>query len=151
MKDQSRYCVQQIKLVVVREEQAAEDFDINSPAMVYELPFLREELISTDREKFICLHLNAKNRVTSWELVSIGTLNSSLVHPREVFKGAILANAASIILCHNHPSGDAEPSEDDIVLTKRLAKVGELLGISVLDHLVFTDTNYLSLKERGVL
>ena len=104
-----------------------------------------------DREKFICLHLNTKNNLLSYEVVSIGSLNASLVHPRELFKGAILVNAASIILCHNHPSDDPEPSPDDITLTKRLSESGDILGISVLDHVIFTAERFVSLKERGIL
>jgi len=104
-----------------------------------------------DREYFVCFHLDSRNRVKSFETVSIGTLNSSLVHPREVFKAAILSNAASIILCHNHPSGDTGVSTDDLVLTKRLVDAGEILGIEVLDHVIIGADNYLSMEEKGMM
>jgi DNA repair protein RadC len=93
--------------------------------------------------------LDTKNRLLSWETVSLGTLSTSVVHPREVFKGAILANAASIILCHNHPSGDPKPSAEDIAITKRLAEAGKILGIDVLDHIIFGEEGFVSLKERN--
>ena len=82
-------------------------------------------------------------------LISRGTLNASLVHPREVFRPAILASAAAIILVHNHPSGDPEPSDEDVSLTKRLVKAGEILGIEVLDHLVVAKRGFVSLRARG--
>jgi len=85
--------------------------------------------------------------------VSIGCLNSSVVHPREVYKVAVLGNAAAIVACHNHPSGDAEPSADDVSLTRRLAAAGALMGIELLDHIILGDGTgaWVSLKERGVL
>ena len=93
--------------------------------------------------------LDARNQLLGINTVSVGTLNSSIVHPRECFKPAILMGAASIILAHNHPSGDTTPSREDIELTKRLRDAGEILGIEVLDHLIITDTSSLSLKEAG--
>lgn len=143
--------VSKVSVSLVREELHAERTTISCPDDVFNLDFLRKEFDLADREKFIVLHLNAKNAVISYEVVSIGTLNSSLVHPREVFKAAILSNAGSIILCHNHPSGDTEPSDDDLALTKRLVDAGKFLGIEVLDHVVFAADNFMSLKERGVI
>jgi DNA repair protein RadC len=94
----------------------------------------RQYLKHTDREHFVTLFLNRKNTVIGINTVSIGSLTASVVHPREVFKPAILANAAAIICAHNHPSGDPQPSQEDRVLTKRLVEAGKLLGIEVLDH-----------------
>jgi DNA repair protein RadC len=111
---------------------------------------LTPELVRLDREQFVALHLDAKNRLISREVVSVGHLTSALVHPREVFKAAILANAASIAFGHNHPSGSPEPSREDIELTRRLAKAGELLGIPVLDHVVIAARGHCSLAERGL-
>ena len=111
---------------------------------------LSDELVTLDREQFVCCHLDVKNRLLSRELVSIGHLSSALVHPREVFKGAILANAASVCLVHNHPSGDPEPSREDLELTRRLMRAGELLGIPVLDHVVVAEGGYCSIAERGL-
>jgi DNA repair protein RadC len=105
-----------------------------------------------DREHFWTIFLDGKNRVTGLNLVSIGTLTAALVHPREVFKAAIAGTAAAIILCHNHPSGEATPSAEDLALTKRLGEVGELIGIRVLDHIVLGhDATFRSLADDGVL
>ena len=103
------------------------------------------------REHFLVLLLNARHEVLGKETVSIGSLNASIVHPREVFKPAVLASAASIVLVHNHPSGDPEPSEEDVSITKRLAQVGELLGISVLDHVIIASRGIASLRSRQLL
>lgn len=101
------------------------------------------------REKFICLHLDTKLNAISYETVSIGDLNSSIVHPREVFKAAILANADRIAIIHNHPSGDTDPSREDIAITKRLEEAGELLNIKLIDHVIIGNDKHLSLKEQG--
>ncbi len=100
-------------------------------------------------EVFAMLCVTTKHRVIAYHEVSRGTLDSTLVHPREVFKAAILANAAAIIVCHNHPSGDPSPSRQDIELTARLRQVGEMCGIAVLDHVVVGSGGYVSLAERG--
>ena len=104
-----------------------------------------------DREQFIIACLNTKNEPTNILVVSVGTLNKAIVHPREVFKTAILSNAASIVALHNHPSGNSEPSQQDIELTNRLYEAGELLGIKLLDHLIIGDRTFTSLKEKGYL
>ena len=104
-----------------------------------------------DREQFLAVILDGRNQVVGFNLVAVGTLTSALVHPREVFKAAILANAAAIILVHNHPSGDPEPSAEDKALTTRLAQAGELLGIRVLDHVVIGDGRFRSLAVEGLL
>lgn len=108
------------------------------------------ELARGDREHFVCCHLDVRNRLLSRETVSIGHLTSALVHPREVFKAAILANAASIVLVHNHPSGDPEPSREDVDITRRLADVGRIVGIPVLDHVIIGGSRHVSLAERGL-
>jgi len=104
-----------------------------------------------DREQFLSLLLNGRNQLIGFNLVSIGTLTSALVHPREVFKPAILASAAAIILVHNHPSGDPEPSSEDRALTSRLKEAGEIIGIRILDHVVIGDGRFRSLSEEGLL
>ena len=101
---------------------------------------------AADREIFVALHLNARNQPVGHEVVSIG----SLVHPREIFKAAILSNSAGVILVHNHPSGDATPSREDIELTRRMVKAGEILGIEVLDHIIVAGDRFLSMKETGL-
>lgn len=102
------------------------------------------------KEHFIVFTLNTKNEVAGVHTIHIGSLNASIVHPREVFQPAILNNAASIICFHNHPSGDTSPSYEDIEVTKRLSEAGELLGIEVLDHIIVGD-GFTSLKEKGYL
>ena len=102
-------------------------------------------------EEFHVLLLNARHEVMRRVMVSRGSLNASIVHPREVFRPAILASAASIVLVHNHPSGDPEPSEEDLSITRRLAQAGELLGIGVLDHVIIAKHGFVSLRARGSL
>ena len=104
-----------------------------------------------EQEHFVVLLLNARHEALAQETVSVGSLNASIVHPREVFKPAILASAASILLVHNHPSGDPEPSEEDLGITKRLVKCGELLGIGVLDHVIVASRGVVSMKARQLL
>ena len=103
------------------------------------------------QEVFGILILNIKNKIVAAHEISRGTLNSSMVHPREVFKPAVLHNAAAIICFHNHPSGDPEPSKEDIEINNRIKNSGELLGILVYDHIIIGDDRYVSLKERGVM
>jgi len=114
------------------------------------LPFLAD-IREQQREHFVCLYLNARNELIHKEVVSIGSLSASIVHPREVFRSAIAWAAASIILAHNHPSGDVTPSQEDIELSRRLKRAGELMGMEILDHIIIGAMDYLSLKERGVL
>ena len=105
-----------------------------------------------DREHFVILALNTRNQISGIHTVSVGSLDTSIVHPRGAFKFAILSNASSIILAHTHPSGDTTPSSEDIELTKRLQKAGEVLGIDVLDHIIIGhDNNYLSFRSKGII
>ncbi|WIG41987.1 RadC family protein [Bacillus toyonensis] len=122
---------------------------ISSPKDSFEL--LHELLENKDREHFIVVALNTKNEPVSINVCHIGSLNSSIVHPREIMKVAILSNAASILVAHNHPSGSVTPSPEDIQVTERLKKAGELMGIELLDHLIIGDNTYLSLKEKGYI
>ncbi|HIJ95954.1 MAG TPA: DNA repair protein RadC [Desulfuromonadales bacterium] len=119
-----------------------------APAQVYEtFKFLMRET----KEMFLTAHLDGKNRLITLDLVSIGSLNQSIVHPREVFKTALLSNAAAIILVHQHPTGDPTPSSEDLSITRRLKEAGEIMGIKVLDHIIIGDGEYLSFVERGLL
>ncbi len=122
---------------------------IRSPQDVANL--LMPELRDLKKEHLKSLLLDTKNRVLKIMSVSVGILDSSLVHPREVFKDAIIASAAAIIVAHNHPSGDPTPSAEDRRITQRLAEAGQILGIELLDHIVLGDNKWVSLKERGVL
>lgn len=110
-------------------------------------PRLRKET----REHFLVLLLNARHEVMGRETVSVGSLNASIVHPREVFRPAVVGSAAAVVLVHNHPSGDPEPSEEDLSITKRLVEAGELLGISVLDHVIVASRGVVSLRARQLL
>ncbi len=103
------------------------------------------------KERFVVFWLSSSNNITGFEIVSEGTLNSSVVHPREVFRGAIVATCANIIIAHNHPSGNQDPSNEDISLTKKLVDAGKLLEISVFDHIIFAEHNYTSFIERRLI
>jgi DNA repair protein RadC len=111
---------------------------------------VRSELKGKKKEHFLVLCLDTRNRLINHKLVSVGSLDTSIVHPREVFNEAITSCAASVIFAHNHPSGDPEPSKEDVELTKRLAKAGEIMGIDVLDHIIVCDRSYVSLKARNL-
>lgn len=113
--------------------------------------FGRTFIEDADREKLIVCCLDIKCQPTTVNVVSIGNLNSSIVHPREVFKVAILSNAASILLFHNHPSGDPTPSNEDMKITNRLHECGKMLGIGLVDHIIIGASNYVSLKDKGII
>lgn len=125
------------------------DKKVTSPKDIAEffIPILRDEL----KEKFIVVSLNSANKVTKYETISVGSLNSSIVHPREIFKFAIENSSASIILIHNHPSGNLEPSQEDILITKKLVDAGTILNISVLDHIIIAGNSFTSLVERRMI
>ncbi len=109
------------------------------------------DLVRARKEHFVVLLLNARHEVQARETVSVGSLNASIVHPREVFQPAIVHSAASVVLVHNHPSGDPEPSEEDLEITRRLMQVGELVGIAVLDHVIVASRGVVSLRARELL
>lgn len=143
-----RINIVQVKLVRERSIMYKER-QIRSSQDAYELIF--DFLGDVDREHFVVLCLDVKNQPTCIQTVHIGSLNSSIVHPREILKSAILSNSASIIVAHNHPSEITQPSTEDIEVTKRLAQAAHILGISLLDHLVISSTGYSSLKEEGLI
>jgi len=118
-----------------------------SPTQIFDtFSFLEHET----KEYFIALHLDGKNRILCCDICSIGSLNQSIVHPREVFKTALLSSAAALLLIHNHPTGDPTPSTEDLEVTRRLREAGDLIGIKVLDHIIIGST-YYSFVERGVI
>jgi len=121
--------------------------DLSSPEKVFKL--VRSKLKDHSKEHFYLIALDSRN----WSIseVSLGTLDANLVHPREAFSEAIKNRAASVIFVHNHPSGDPEPSEDDLAITKRLVEAGKILGIKVIDHIIVAKNRFLSLKEKGLL
>lgn len=112
---------------------------------------LMEDMRYLNKEHFVCLFLNTKNHVIGRETISVGSLNLTIVHPREVYRSAIQRSSAGIICAHNHPSGDPTPSREDVELTGRLVDAGDLIGIELLDHLVIGDGQFVSLKEKGLM
>lgn len=119
-----------------------------SPQMVFDS---LKDIRSLKKEHFISIYLDTRNQEITREIISIGTLNATLVHPREIFEPAVRNLAASIILVHNHPSGDLTPSHEDLVITKKLVDSGNLLDIHVLDHIIVSSKEYISLKEKGLI
>jgi DNA repair protein RadC len=112
---------------------------------------LFRDLSRETKEHFVALHMDNKNRINCYDTVSIGSLSASIVHPREVYKSALLSSAAAVIFLHNHPSGDTTPSREDMEITQRLKEAGELLGIRVLDHLIIGDSGFYSFTNSGIL
>jgi DNA repair protein RadC len=121
---------------------------VRGPESVYELA---RDIRMMNREHFVGFYLNSRNQVLRREIISIGSLNASIVHPREVFLPAVALSAASVVLCHNHPSGDPTPSEEDLAITRRLLEASRILGIDLLDHVVVARESYASFKERRLL
>ncbi len=138
------------RVQIVREGSVqAEDKHADSPGAI--VAILRPMFEGMDREQFVVVMLNARSVVIGLNVVSIGTLTASLVHPRETFKAALIAGAAAIIIAHNHPSGDVTPSAEDKDATRRLVRAGELLGVPVLDHVIMGDSKHFSFKEAGLI
>ncbi len=130
------------------KEKITPNILLNSPQLIFE--YLKERIGKEKKEHFTILCLDTRNNLIIEE-VSIGTLNASLVHPREVFKKAILNNSAHVLVAHNHPSGDPEPSEDDLEITKRLVDGGKILGIEVIDHIIVAKNGFISFKEKNLI
>ncbi|MED3660979.1 DNA repair protein RadC [Ureibacillus sp. FSL K6-8385] len=131
------------------QKQVDSRFTIRSPKDA--ASFLMPEMSSLQQEHFVALFLNVKNQVIHKQTIFIGSLNSSIVHPREIFREAVKRSAASIICAHNHPSGNASPSPEDIEVTKRLQEAGFIIGIELIDHIIIGDHQYISLKEQGYI
>ena len=144
-----RIPIYQVRLV--RDgSQKAERKKVSHPAVAAEV--LREYLDGVDREHFVVLLLDTQNQIIGIHTVTVGTLDASLVHPREIFKAAILVNAASVVLAHNHPSGDPAPSAEDRAVTRQIRLAGETIGIEVLDHIIVGEApRYYSFTEAGSL
>ena len=121
---------------------------IRGPEQVYEHC---RDIRSSNREHFVAFYLNSRHQILRREVISIGSLNASIVHPREVFRSAFILCAASLVLAHNHPSGDTQPSEEDLAITRRLSEAGRLLGIELVDHVVVAESGYTSFRERKLL
>ena len=109
------------------------------------------DIRNSKKEHFVAFYLDTQSKLIERQIISIGTLNASLVHPREVFEPAVALHAASVIVAHNHPSGAPDPSADDIAITKRLIAAGKILGIELIDHVIVTADSFLSFKDRGLI
>jgi len=133
----------------IKSYKSGNDYKIVSPKDAADL--LMEEMRYLKKEYLKVILLNTKNVVLTVKDVSVGSLNSSIVHPREVFTYAVRDSSSSIIICHNHPSGDPTPSEEDINITRRLSESGRILGIELLDHIIIGDGTFVSLKEKGII
>ncbi len=149
MKKIKPYTYNGYQLIAQRIGESKQSEKLDSPNAAYKA--IRDNFIGLTQEAMYVFCLNTNNRIIGSTMVSLGILNTSLCHPREVFKPAILMSAASVIIAHNHPSGNTEPSEDDIKVTRQLVEAGKILGITVFDHLVVTENDYTSLLERGLL
>ena len=136
-------------LKISLKEKIPKKITLGSPKEVVD--YLREKIGKEKKEYFLILSLDARSNLINIKTISIGSLDANIVHPREVFKKAIECSAASVILVHNHPSGDPEPSEDDLEITKRLTEAGKLLGITVLDHIIITKNGFLSFKDKKLI
>ncbi|WP_409482402.1 RadC family protein [Bacillus safensis] len=139
-----------VSLKMVKESSMLyENRVIRSPEDSYRL--FKQFLGDVDREHFVVVCLDTKNQPTAINICHIGSLNASIVHPREVMKPAVLSNAASILVGHNHPSGNPEPSQEDIHVTRKLVEAGKIMGIDLLDHIVMGEDEFVSLKEKGYI
>lgn len=151
MKNQQAKRVDIVSIQMFKEGSILyKDRKISSPENV--VTITQDFIGNIDREKFIVIYLNTKNIPNAIHTVSVGNLNSAIIHPREVMKGAILSNSNAMILVHNHPSGDPTPSNEDILVTERLKQAGELLGIKVIDHVIIGEYGkFYSFKEQSLI
>jgi DNA repair protein RadC len=146
----ARKVIEEIKVINDTKDSERKKYNaVTSPDILFGI--LRNKITNFSKEHFFVISLDTRNNFIGIDQISVGTLTASLVHPRETFESAIKRHAAHIIISHNHPSGDTEPSEDDIKITRRLVDAGKIMGIEVLDHLIFTDTRYFSFKEKFLI
>ena len=122
--------------------------DCNDVAAIFQDLLKLEDTIDKEKEHFYVMHLNARKQIKLVELVGIGTANMAMIHPRETYRRAVIEGADSIIVAHNHPSGDVEPSTNDITVTSQLQSAGDVLGIPLLDHIVFSETKFYSFQRN---
>jgi DNA repair protein RadC len=146
---QIKSCFEISKRLETQEKEISEDIAISSPKDAAKAA--QSILKNKKKEYFLIFPLDSRNKIAKESIISIGTLTANLVHPREVFKEAISRNAVQIIVIHNHPSGNPEPSEDDLEITKRLVESGKILGIEVIDHIIVARDNFFSFKEKGLI
>lgn len=148
-KSKARQIVSALQLARILNAPGQQAYTISSPKDAADL--MKPELAYLQREHFVLLFLNTKNRVIGKETIAIGSLDSCIVSPMQVYKAAVKRSSAAIIAVHNHPSGDPTPSREDIALTERLVNAGEIMGVQLLDHLIIANENYCSMKERGLM
>jgi DNA repair protein RadC len=142
--------MEEIKVYETGKESDRKRYNaVTSPEILYNI--IKSKISNFAKEHFFVISLDTRNNYIGIDEISIGTLTASLVHPRETFESAIKRHAAHIIISHNHPSGETEPSEDDIKITKRLVDAGKIMGIEILDHLIITSNSYLSFKEKFLI
>jgi DNA repair protein RadC len=138
-----------IRMQIIRESSTSAPVQVKSPAVLYE-HCLRDRFANCDREVLVAVLLDTQNRVIAIDPICTGSLNTSIVTMREVFKAAVALGAAAIIVAHNHPSSDPSPSPEDVLITRRIVEAGQLLEIEVLDHLILGADRFISLRERGL-
>jgi len=144
-----RYLEHEVRIQLVRDSDPKTEYRINEAIDAYNL--VKEHLTALDREMFVVASIDTRNKLLGLHMVSLGTLNQNLVHPREVFKTPILLNASRLILFHNHPSGNSDPSDNDIKITKRLCEVGKLIGIPIIDHIIVGQNRFYSFSDNDIL
>ena len=136
------------KHMIVLKDTKITATDSKAVAKVFQGLLAVEDTIDQDKEHYYVMHIDARNKVKMVELVGLGTVNSASIHPRETFTRAVSERSVSIIIAHNHPSGSVEPSENDLKITSQLQKAGEILGIQLFDHIIFSKEKYFSVKEN---
>jgi DNA repair protein RadC len=146
----------QLKTIAWRFREVKSDYDFSKGDLTMRSPqdvvrIFTGLFAQQVKERFVVIWLNSANVAIGYEIITEGILNASLAHPREVFRGAIVATCASVIIAHNHPSGNTEPSTEDVQITKQIVEAGKIIGIPVHDHIIFADRTYTSFAERGLL
>lgn len=144
--------IRRVRIELVRDKSVTFPLDGRSLTNHHEVVLAANAILrDADRENMLVLHLNNRHAVNAYEVVGVGTVEAVLAHPREVFKSAILSNATAIALAHNHPSGDPTPSEEDIVMTRRMLEASHVLGIRLIDHVIIGYESYISLRQTTTL
>ena len=147
--ENGKFELEQVAIRMVRERPLYSETPIRSPEDAIRV--MADALLDYDREVFAIVNFQSDMRPINFSIISMGCLNSSLVHPREVIKASILSNASGVILFHNHPSGDPTPSKEDVRITRRIQSAGSMIGIELLDHIIIGNNCFISLREKGFL
>jgi len=142
-----KYKIVREMILKYKDGERVYDYEMDSPVTVFN--FLKNKIGNDTQENMVALHLDRRLHLNGWVVSSRGTVSETMVHPREIFKTAIIANASSIVLAHNHPSNIVTPSREDIITTNRLLEAGNIIGIPIVDHIIVSNDNYYSLKQGG--